>query len=49
MKAIVKSVVAVCLFMSVLSGCVERRYYRTNHAHSPRYVQRHSARVVIHN
>lgn len=47
------SFVLAILFMgAITSGCVERRYYREHHDHSPRYYERHPrprVDVNIHN
>ncbi len=45
MKTIIKNLLAVCIVMSVLSSCMEPRYYRVHHEHSPRYVERHRVEV----
>jgi hypothetical protein len=40
-----KKVSALCMFVVAMAffmtGCVEHRYYRTHHQHSPEYYHRH--------
>ncbi len=54
MKLAIKSTLSVLAFacmMAFTSGCVEHRYYREHHEHSPHYIERHrpSVDVNIHN
>jgi hypothetical protein len=39
-------IAAVVIIIST-SGCVEHRYYREHHEHSPEYIHRHQPRVDV--
>jgi hypothetical protein len=53
-KHFLKLVIAMMVFTTVMSGCMEQRYYREHHNHSPDYERRHhrgehaSVEVEIH-
>ncbi len=55
MKIVLKSVqslFALAIVVAFMSGCVEHRYYREHHRHSPEYNHRHhlpEVDVNIHN
>jgi hypothetical protein len=45
MKLVVKSFLCLLIISFVaicMSGCVEHRYYREHHRHTPRYYHRHN-------
>jgi hypothetical protein len=50
MKTNLSKVLSVFLIVGIVifgSGCVEHRYYREHHEHSPEYIQRHQPHVDV--
>jgi hypothetical protein len=46
-KEILKTIIIILAIAFSFSACVERRYYREHHQHSPEYSRRHAAGAEI--